>query len=259
MKHSAVSIPAHINVNLDRYFVDEDKQIFAVCDGTTAGGQLSYEFVDLLVAFIEERVKQLSSGLEEATAFFAKLIEDADRIIPVELKDYYGNRITMQGVGSTLVLGCLIENNWVIANSGDSKAFLIRGDNLVEVGYSDSQYNQWIETGLVKVVEGKPRFDMLKDLEPLERLRVIQRADRRMIRWIGNGAIPHINSVSFQSDGILVLCSDGAEHPLEPEEMINGSKAVRSGELEHLLEAVPWYKPEWRPGDDATAIVIWEG
>lgn len=283
MKCSAVSLSAR-KTNLDRYLINEERECFAVFDGTTAGG----EFSELFVNWLLEMVRELVSRLEDPPYYFVaeratalkNLVTEANTELPKRISEYYGGQIQTAavGAGSTLALAYYGGYDWVIVNSGDSKVFLVRHGKLQQLSYDDTEFNIWIEDGLVKIVDGKEQYKLGESIPGRGRMVKFAgievdgleafKARSRMVRWIGNGAKPHVNIVPTEPGDILILLTDGAEHLLkwyakEEKEIVQAAVAVSKGKAEHLLAAFPsfWrtYKPGERLWDDATALVVYKG
>ena len=281
MKASVVSLPAG-KVNLDRYFIDTDNDFYAVMDGTSAGGEFSGLFVEWLAELIQRRLAQFSDvphSVQDTSELFEKLVRDASTQLPERVSDYYGGRLNpyAHGVGSTLTLVHYVDSNWVIVNSGDSEALLVRDGKASVVTYRDTEFNSWIEDGLIEVVDGQIQFeeeDGLIKYKGLEAdIRVVWSAMKRMIRWIGNGAVPHFHAEPAKPGDMLILWTDGAEHLAhwhargklrwDEGKVAQAASAVAHREAEHFLAALPsfWddYDSDRRLWDDATALVVYEG
>ena len=124
MKYSAISLPAG-KQNLDRYFADQEKDLYAVCDGVSAGGEFSQLFVDLLVQDIQESASRFHYSVQETEEFLAGFIETANREIPRRISERYGHRLNTYavGAGSTLAAIRYVDSNWVCANLGIARLF----------------------------------------------------------------------------------------------------------------------------------------
>jgi len=282
MKCSVVSLPARRR-NLDRYLIDEQRECFAVFDGTTAGGEFSELFVNWLVEMVKAHVSQLEDPpyyfIAERAASLERMMKQANTELPERMSERYGGRLqsTAVGAGSTLALAYYGGSDWVIVNSGDSEVLLVRNGKLFTLSHRDSEFNQWLEDGLIEEVNGELKFEKEGDVFKFKKISVpeheIFRSMKRMVRWIGNGAVPHVNIVPTKPGDILILWTDGAEHIVDwhirdenwkrdEEKIINAAIDVSKGKAQHLLAALPsfWetYKPGERLWDDATALVVYE-
>lgn len=268
MKYSAISLPAG-KVNLDRYFADQEKNLFVVCDGTTGGGDFSTRFINYLMEDIEQYASNLPNTVAEAEQSMAYFIEQAHRNIPERLEEHYGWRINVYhlGAGSTIAMLRYLDGSWISANSGDSKIMLARGKDLLQLSYDDNQYNEWIEDGRIIMKDGKPQYRRRGEYLSFKGVEVhemeLLRTKRRMIRWVGHGAVSHVKIEPALPGDIAVLMSDGAEWVFDFHKVDIASAAisVARGEYDHLLAACQgfWknYTPQTRLFDDATAMVVY--
>lgn len=286
MKCSAISL-AGKGRNLDRYFINEGLNIFAVLDGTTSGDEFSELFVDWLLELIKERIGRMTDPpyyyAQEKATFLRRMVKEADEEIPKRMSKYYGDRINPAafGVGSTLAIVHLthfMASNWIVVNSGDSQVLLIRDKKVLQLSYDDTQFNQWVEDGSVVVINGKPQYRRRGDIVDFGRIKVssleVSRSIDRMIRWVGNGAEPHIRIEPAKPGDILIIWTDGAKNLVDhyltgrnrsysvyEKKLAQAAIAVAKGKVEHLLAATPFwdtYNPREKLGDDSTVLVVYD-
>jgi len=286
MKCSAISLTRK-GRNLDRYFIDEIRNIFAVLDGTTSGGEFSELFVDWFLELLKERIGRMTDPpyyyTQEKATFLRRMVKEANEELPKRLSRHYGDRVNPAafGAGSTIALVHLshfMASNWIVVNSGDSQVLLIRDKKVLQLSYDDTQFNQWVEDGLVVVINGKPQYRRRGDIVDFGIIKVssleVSRSIDRMIRWVGNGTEPHIRIEPAKPGDILIIWTDGAKNLVDhyltrkdrpysvyEKKLAQAAIAVAKGKVEHLLAATPFwdtYNPGMVLGDDSTILTIYD-
>lgn len=139
--------------NEDNLLVDEDMGLFIVADGMGGhkGGDLASR---LAVEAVHETVK---THREEHTFLSPRAmleecyIEASSRIF---LKSQENNNM-FQGMGTTLVVAYIHEQEIYIANVGDSRAYFFNNQYLWQMTEDHSLVNEHIRAGLLKDSEAK--------------------------------------------------------------------------------------------------------
>ena len=186
--------------------------LFAVCDGMggAAAGEIASQ---LAVDIIYER---MIDGLEDIGSLSRN--EIARRL--VHAVEAAGLRIfqeakldrTRRGMGTTVTAAALVDDHLFLAQVGDSRGYLLRDNNLVQVTRDQSLVNQLIEAGQLTEEEA----------ETFEHNNIILQA-------LGTSDTVQVDLtyVDLRRGDVLLLCSDGL------------SGMVRFDEIREILRTIP--------------------
>jgi protein phosphatase len=183
--------------------------VLGVCDGMggAAAGEVASQ---LAVDIVYQRMLagEPPSNRDEIAARLVHAIESAGMRIFAEAK---ANR-AQRGMGTTATVAALMDSRLYFGQVGDSRAYLLRGDRLVQVTRDQSLVNQLIEAGQLTEEEAET-FEhnniILQALGTAESVQV---------------DLTHVDL--FRGD-LLLLCSDGL------------SGMVRNDEIREVLMAFP--------------------
>jgi len=178
--------------------------VFAVCDGMggAAAGEVASQ---LAVDIIYDR---LTEGLvdgqplprEDLARRLVRAVEAAGLRIFNEAK---ADR-TRRGMGTTVTAAALVDTHIFFAQVGDSRGYILRGDNLVQVTRDQSLVNQLIEAGQLTEEEA----------ETFEHNNIILQA-------LGTSDTVQVDLTyaEAQKGDLLLLCSDGLSGMVRFEEI----------------------------------------
>jgi serine/threonine protein phosphatase PrpC len=129
--------------NEDSFVANSDCRIFLVADGM--GGHAAGEVASRMTA---ERVEEiLSSGGTEAA------VEDLLRLAVSEantaVHEAQKARQDYRGMGSTLTVLALVDGNYCIAQVGDSRAYLLRNSDLIQLTQDHSLVWPLYKSGVI--------------------------------------------------------------------------------------------------------------
>jgi len=186
--------------------------VFAVCDGmggAAAGEVASQLAVDILF-------ERMTEGLDEKTPLprdelgrrLVRAVEMAGFRIFQEAK---ADR-TRRGMGTTVTAAALMDDHLFLAQVGDSRGYVLRGEQLVQVTRDQSLVNQLIEAGQLTEEEA----------ETFEHNNIILQA-------LGTSDTVQVDLtfVELRRGDRLLLCSDGL------------SGMVRFDDIREMLRASP--------------------
>jgi serine/threonine protein phosphatase PrpC len=191
------------------YAVGSHGTILGVCDGmggAAAGEVASQLAVDIIVERMTEGGPPVSR--DEFAHRLVSAVEAAGLRIFTEAKVDRARR----GMGTTATIAGLIDDHLFLAQVGDSRGYILRGDRLVQVTRDQSLVNQLIEAGQLTEAEA----------ETFEHNNIILQA-------LGTADTVQVDltyAVLRQGDTLL-LCSDGL------------SGMVRFDEIREILITVP--------------------
>jgi serine/threonine protein phosphatase PrpC len=182
--------------------------LLGVCDGMggAAAGEVASQ---LAVDIIYEKLTQGDppQDHDELARRLVQAVEEAGVRIFNEAR---ADR-TRRGMGTTSTIAALLDSRLFVAQVGDSRAYILRGDRLVQVSRDQSLVNQLIEAGQLTEEEA----------ETFEHNNIILQA-------LGTAETVQVDLtfVDLRRGDVLLLCSDGL------------SGMVRADELREVLRTV---------------------
>ncbi|AZR72959.1 hypothetical protein BBF96_05855 [Anoxybacter fermentans] len=203
-------------INQDSYLaLDGDIKIFAVADGM--GGHKAGEVASAMAI---ETIRQYQGQREDIRQMLKDIIMDAHkRIYERQLNDP-----ACQGMGTTLTIAVIKENLLYIGHVGDSRVYLYRDQDLLQITTDHSLVNELLKNDQISEEEAKnhPHKHIL--LQAL---------------GSGNELNVEINCFSLERSDIILLCTDGLNNMLTKEEIIQILKGEGSlqEKSELLVEA----------------------
>jgi PPM family protein phosphatase len=204
------------SVNEDAFFVMPKQNIYIIADGV--GGQNAGELAS------RTTVKNIADFIQ-INAIAKKINED-------DLKSYFKNCITsvneniynlskeneqQKGMATTVVILYVHGNKAYVTNVGDSRAYLIREDQIHQITEDHTVVNQLVKGGKISKKDAKTH--------PMSN--VITKAIGAEI-----DISPDYYSVDLCKDDIVLLCSDGLYSEVNEEEII---KTCLSGQNMHQV------------------------
>lgn len=189
--------------------VDRCGNLFAVCDGMggAAAGEIASQMAVDLIYELMTSAEQPSSR-DDLARNMVRAVEEAGLRIFNEARADRSRR----GMGTTSTVAALIDERLFLAQVGDSRAYVLRGDQFVQVTRDQSLVNQLIEAGQLTEEEA----------ETFEHNNIILQA-------LGTSETVQVDLtyVDLREGDTLLMCSDGL------------SGMLRDTELKDVLEAVP--------------------
>ena len=185
--------------------------LFAVCDGMggAAAGEIASQLaVDIIFERILEGVGQEPIGRNDLARRLVRAVETAGLRIFQEAK---ADR-TRRGMGTTVTGAALVDDHLFLAQVGDSRGYVLRNGQLVQVTRDQSLVNQLIEAGQLTEEEA----------ETFEHNNIILQA-------LGTADTVQVDLtyVHLRKGDVRMLCSDGL------------SGMVRFDEIRELLASSP--------------------
>lgn len=196
--------------NQDVIYISKDSSmpIYIVADGMgghKAGELASNMAIDIIVKRITEDKHKLSSE-NAILKWIKKTIEEANTKIYLESiknKDF-------KGMGTTITLGYIYEDKIYIGHVGDSRAYIIKNDEIKQITEDHSYVNQLLKLGSITKEEAKkhPKKNMIT-------------------RAVGSSSIIEIDLIvrEYKENEILILCSDGLFNMLDDLEILKVFKS----------------------------------
>jgi serine/threonine protein phosphatase PrpC len=197
--------------NEDNFGFDLRSGIFIVCDGmggAAAGEVASKIAVDTVLAYFSKRAQaeppilsRIFDGVSEQAAGLANAIQLANQAIQ-EAAFSNPNRT---GMGSTIVAAYLKGNLFSIANVGDSRIYLVRGDKIQQLTRDHSLVMEQVRRGLMTLEEAEK-----------------SKMQNIIVRSLGSedSVEPDLEDHEFIAGDMLMLCSDGMSRYVKEERML---------------------------------------
>lgn len=188
------------SVNEDRWFVDPKRQLFIVSDGM--GGHLGGELAAQIVVEILPRQmrKVIGEGMTlKGSNVLQRVSHEVSRLSSRVRAETQGEP-GLSGMGATVVLALIRDEQALVVHLGDSRAYLLRGDCLTQLTRDHNLLQLLIDQGKVS-----PRDAYSHP------------AASQLTRYIGmeNDVLPDAQIVDLQPADRLLLCTDGLSSALD--------------------------------------------
>ena len=179
----------------------KDQIVAVVCDGM--GGHRSREIASRVV--IEHVVSCFNcippfDNVDEVKKWIKETIIEADIIV----KKTAMQNIEHRGMGTTIVVAVFMDNMLYISHVGDSRAYVLKNDNLIQVTRDHTLVNELIKRGVISEEEGKNHSQKHVLMQAIG-------ADTKIE--------PSLIELDFVNS-LLLLCSDGLYNSLDENKII---------------------------------------
>ncbi|MEW6696051.1 MAG: Stp1/IreP family PP2C-type Ser/Thr phosphatase [Bacillota bacterium] len=200
MKWSQITDVGRVRAgNEDSLCACPDIGLFAVADGM--GGHKAGEIASsTALGYLEENLREILPGTQDIPDALLRILEDANLRV-YRLSDRYDQ---YRGMGTTITAGLFQKYDLVIAHIGDSRAYLIRGGEIVQLTEDHSLVGEMLRCGGITEEQA------------------INHPQRNVLtRAMGTAPTAKIDLYTHRlspGDKIL-LCTDGLINHLRPEEI----------------------------------------
>ncbi|MBN2376673.1 MAG: serine/threonine-protein phosphatase [Sedimentisphaerales bacterium] len=180
--------------NEDAFYIESEIGLFMVSDGMGGhqGGDLAARVVvEDLPVMIETRLYKLKSGKPASVSnVIKKCIRQQNEHLRLEGDSESGYK----NMGATVVLALLRNDRAFIANLGDSRAYRLRKDRLVQISRDHSVVFELLDAGHIESHQAENH-----------------EAQGQLTQYLGmvENAHPYLRSFRLQQNDRLLLCSDG--------------------------------------------------
>ena len=179
--------------NEDAFLVADDLGLYAVCDGRgdAPGGEVAaFLAVQALEDFVAGIVEDEGSGEGASDEvlrpdFTPSTVEHAIRYALTRIVEETRERPDLAGMASTVTLLLVQRGRAFIGHTGDSRAYLVRGDDLVQL----TTDQEWTTEGVASKVPGQPNVESF--------------------------------SIATRPGDTFVLCTDGAEEQIANRDLLD--------------------------------------
>ncbi|ABO50238.1 protein phosphatase 2C domain protein [Desulforamulus reducens MI-1] len=236
MKWSQISDVGRVRPgNEDSMCACPDIGLFAVADGM--GGHKAGEIASrTVIEYLVENLRNSNVEKEDIATNLLRILDEANlRIhrLSNEIEEY-------RGMGTTVTAGIFVDNKLIIAHVGDSRAYLIRHDDIIQITNDHSLVGEMLRCGGITEEQAinHPQKNVLTramGTAPMVRL--------------------DLHTVDLKVGDKILFCTDGLINHLRPEEI----KHVIKGQpdLDKCLEELMDLTLE-RGGTDNSTIVLVE-
>jgi len=194
--------------NEDSFGYDERLGIFVVCDGMgghAAGEVASRIAVDTVLGYFREREPAVREDayLEDAP-LGARLLAEAVKKANDAILEYAEAHKNTSGMGTTLVAARFVEDTVSIANVGDSRIYLLREGQLLQLTEDHSLVMEQVRRGMLTLEEAKRSS-----------------AQNIITRALGTDetTLPDLGEFPAQAGDVLLLATDGVLRHVEDDEI----------------------------------------
>jgi len=230
--------------NEDAFLVNDERHFYLIADGM--GGHLGGEYASkLAIETISEIVKALEDD-PEMTLLEGERVNKGDypgclryaiRIASQRIFERANEDVNLYGMGTTTVALLFRKNKAYIANVGDSRAYRIRDDKIVQITRDHSLVEEQIRAGLISAEDS--RIHRLKNI---------------ITRSVGFQELvdSDVDIRALRMGDRYLLCTDGLSNLVEDGEI---KDIVVNSDLETAVSRLIDIANE-RGGDDNITVIL---
>lgn len=205
-------------VNEDGFYCWEqgDRYIMVASDGM--GGHNAGSIASFLVVSAIKDYAQKHDMFENPSKMIRNAISYANEIVYLQSCSHKERA----GMGATVVMAVGKGKKVYIGNLGDSRAYVVASDKIVQITEDHSYVNELLKNGLITADEAKNHPKKNEILKAV---------------GIANGVFPDIFELSLKNSDKLLLCTDGLTNMVDDEKIaaIINSDADNETVLEELI------------------------
>ena len=236
--HSKIDIGKVRNSNQDAFFVGEiakDTVVAIVCDGmggANAGNVASEMAVKLIFEYIANSFRNKMSLID-----ISNLVKNAVKSVNIEIFETASKNSALSGMGTTAVIAIVTDKSAVIANVGDSRAYLVN-NKISQITRDHSIVQTLIESG--KITEADAKVHPRKN--------VITRA-------IGaeDDVAVDCDIIDLSVGDSLLLCTDGLSNFVDEAEIL---KTFKKNDISKVADKLVTLANANGGGDNITVVTV---
>lgn len=189
--------------NEDSYGFDLRQGVFVVCDGMgghAAGEVASKIAVETVLSYFRDKEPLATDANLLDAPLSAQMLSDAVNKANENILEYAHGHANASGMGTTLVAARFEDGKFTIAHVGDSRIYLMRNGNLVQLTEDHSLVMEQVRRGIMTVEEARKST-----------------AQHIITRALGteDNSPPDLAEFPAEPDDMLVLTTDGVLRHLE--------------------------------------------
>jgi len=237
---AATDIGCRRSNNEDSYGYDAEQHIYVVCDGM--GGNAAGEVASsMAVRTLIESFSLLGQGSSDGTAMalvenrLMASIFEANRVV----REAGIENPELHSMGTTLVCVCMDGNRAVVGNVGDSRAYLLRNGNCMQITQDHSLLDEEVRSG-----------NMTPEMAAASNLQSV------ITRAIGVSDVvePDLFAATLHPNDLILLASDGLTRYANPDEIARA--ASNGSELAAICNALIAHAKDRGGADNITCILL---
>jgi serine/threonine protein phosphatase PrpC len=196
--------------NEDHFGYEEGLGVFVVCDGMgghAAGEIASHIAVESVLGFFRERKPSADDSIYLHDApLGARLLAEAVKKANDAILAYAEEHKNTSGMGTTLVAARFADGVFSIANVGDSRIYLFRDGQLLQLTEDHSLVMEQVRRGMITIEQAKNSS-----------------AQNIITRALGTdeSTLPDLGEFPAQGGDILLLTTDGVLRHVDDDEIKN--------------------------------------
>ena len=197
--------------NQDSYGITEaegEYLLAVVCDGMggVVGGKTAAKLA-------------VKTYLERFSFFYSERRDATDSLTSFDIRRIFSNSVysankavcekseseeALRGMGTTLTSAMIYKNSLYTANVGDSRIYLIRGEEITQITKDNSYVQELLDKGLIDEQEARchPRRNLITKA-----------------LGVASEVEPDFSSLTLEEGDVILLCSDGLTNALSDEEI----------------------------------------
>lgn len=233
--------------NEDTYTADADLNLFIVADGM--GGHAAGEVASkVAVESIQDFIRYTNNDKEitwpyefdESLSMAGNRLKSAIQIAHAKVLEVTAQKKEFQGMATTVVSLLMDNGKAQVAHVGDSRAYLIREDKLIQLTSDHSWVNEQLRTGAITSQQARNH--------PYRNI---------VTRALGgpNPVDVDVSEEPMQDGDIILLCSDGLNTMLSDEQILETVRNNRD-DLDKACQALISLANENGGEDNVTAILV---
>ena len=189
--------------------------LFIVCDGI--GGNNSG---DIASKFTAESIVNELSEYPGDDIFIENILYSVLKKVDKDLTVLANSKPNYSGMGTTVVLATIKEDQLYIANIGDSRLYIYM-DKLRQITEDHTRVMEFVKSGEISLEEAKNHKDK-----------------HSITRAMGYGSNPDFYKIRVLPDDIFLLCSDGLTNMVDDEtiEKVLRDEKTMQEKAEYLVE-----------------------
>jgi PPM family protein phosphatase len=201
------------SANEDSYFADGDLNLFVVADGM--GGHAAGEVASkIAVESIQDFVRFTNNDkditwpyeFDESLSMAGNRLKTAIQSAHAKVLEATSQKKEFQGMATTVVAILVNDERAQVAHVGDSRAYMVREDRLIQLTSDHSWVNEQLRTGAITSQQARNH--------PYRNI---------VTRALGgpNPVDVDVNEEPLQDGDIILLCSDGLNTMITDEDILN--------------------------------------
>jgi protein phosphatase len=219
------------------YELGERGLLLAVCDGMggAAAGELASEMATNTI--YQQLIGQWLAEPEITGQRFAFRLKEAVEAANIEIHNYAKSHPENRGMGTTATIAGVLGDHLYLAQVGDSRAYLIRGAEAIQITKDQSLMQRLVEAGELteeEAAHSERRNIILQALGPDPKIKV------------------DLTHQDIRRGDLLVICSDGLSGQVKKEEI---AREAAGGDLIGASERLIGMANE-RGGPDNITVVM---